>query len=106
MANRRSILKAGAGLVAGLGAFNEANSMKHVLILGDSVFDNGAYVAGAKDVQAQLQDLLPNLQVSSRARDGAVIADVVSQLRGFAGSATHIAVSVGGNDAIRASGVL
>jgi lysophospholipase L1-like esterase len=103
MANRRSVLKAGGAWVAGLRPDSNA---KHVLMLGDSIFDNAAYVAGHQDVQAQVQDLLPSMQVSSRARDGAVIADIDSQLGGFAGTATHIVVSIGGNDAIRASGVL
>jgi hypothetical protein len=44
--------------------------------------------------------------VSSAARDGAVMADLPLQLRQIPRSATHIAVSIGGNDAIGASGVI
>jgi len=75
-------------------------------MLGDSVFDNGAYVGGGPDVAMQVQRLLPAAAVNSRARDGAVIADVPSQFRQVPPSATHLVVSIGGNDALRASGVL
>jgi hypothetical protein len=34
--------------------------MAHVALLGDSVFDNAAYVAGGQDVVTQLRARLPN----------------------------------------------
>jgi len=80
--------------------------MTHVAILGDSIFDNKAYVGGAPDVRAQVQAMLPEFEVSSAARDGAVIADVASQLSQLPRTTTHMVVSIGGNDAIRASGVI
>lgn len=84
----------------------EAREMMHIAMLGDSVFGNASYVGGAPDVWAQLQSLLTDVEVSSAARDGAVIAGISQQLRQIPRSATHIMVSIGGNDAIGASGVI
>src|SRR5205823_10180937 len=50
--------------------------------------------------------MLPEFEVSSAARDGAVIADIASQLGQLPRTMTHMVVSIGGNDAIRASGVI
>ena len=33
--------------------------MSHIILLGDSIFDNGAYVHGGPDVNTQLQEILP-----------------------------------------------
>jgi hypothetical protein len=80
----------------------------HLFMIGDSVFDNAAYVrAGEPDVRKQVADLLPRGDhVSSSARDGAVIASIADQLAGTPADATHIMVSGGGNDALQASNVL
>ena len=44
--------------------------MPHVVLLGDSIFDNAAYVAGGLDVVRQLRQCLPrNWQASLRAVD-------------------------------------
>ena len=49
--------------------------MAHVVLLGDSVFDNSAYVAGGPDVVRQLQARLPaGSRASLAACDGARIA--------------------------------
>jgi len=81
--------------------------MKRVFLLGDSVFDNGAYVPGQPDVREQVQELMPaNAVVELLARDGAKIGDVEAQLRRIPGDATHLVVSAGGNDAIQASSLL
>jgi hypothetical protein len=51
--------------------------MKHIVLLGDSVFDNKAYVNGGLDVLAQLRRLIPDgWQVSLRAIDGSVVEKV------------------------------
>ena len=82
-------------------------SMPHVVLLGDSVFDNAAYVGGAPDVLQQLRTVLPDIwQATLLAVDGHVIADVPRQLGQLPSNATHLVVSVGGNDALRASGVI
>jgi len=79
----------------------------HVVLLGDSVFDNAAYVAGGPDVVAQLRGLLPEgWRATLRAVDGSVAADVAGQLRRLPADATHLVVSAGGNDALGRAGLL
>ncbi len=80
--------------------------MTHAVLIGDSVFDNGVYVRGGPDVVRQLRARLPGGRATLRAVDGAVLADVPRQLADLPGDATHLVVSAGGNDALRASGVL
>ena len=81
--------------------------MKHVVLLGDSIFDNAAYVAGGPDVVRQLRAVLPNdWQATLNALDGAVIADGGAQLQRRPADASHLVVSVGGNDALLAVGIL
>jgi hypothetical protein len=81
--------------------------MVHVVLLGDSVIDNKAYVAGGPDVAEQLGAIAPaNWRVTRLARDGDVIADVALQLAALPADATHLVVSTGGNDALLESGVL
>jgi len=81
--------------------------MKHVVLLGDSIFDNAAYVAGGPDVVKQLRAALPNdWRATLNALDGAVIADVIAQLQRRPADASHLVVSVGGNDALLAVGVI
>lgn len=75
--------------------------MAHLVLLGDSIFDNAAYVPGGPDVTAQLRELLPaGWRLTLGAVDGAVIDDVRRQLAGMPPDATHLVVSVGGNDAL------
>lgn len=79
----------------------------HVVLLGDSVFDNGAYVAGGPDVVAQLRPLLPgDWRATLLAVDGAVTGDVARQLGRLPPDASRLVVSVGGNDALGQAGVL
>jgi hypothetical protein len=81
--------------------------MTHVVLLGDSIFDNGVYVPGEPDVVRQLQARLPfQAKASLLAVDGAVARGVLSQLARLPEDATHIAVSAGGNDALGASYLL
>lgn len=75
--------------------------MPHVVLLGDSIFDNAAYVDGGPDVVAQLREILPpGWKATLRAVDGAVVADVERQLDRVPPGATHLVVSAGGNDAL------
>lgn len=106
MMHRRSVLAAAAALGTFMAAKSKASTMKHVAMLGDSIFDNGSYVGGVPDVRAQAQALLPDAKVISAARDGAVMADIEFQIRQIPDSVGHIVVSIGGNDALRASGIL
>jgi hypothetical protein len=106
---RRVFLLAGAattGLLAG-GAAKAANTMGHVVLLGDSVFDNAAYVGSHPDVVRQLRHSLPaDWRATLRARDGAVTADIPAQLQQLPADATHLVISIGGNDALLRAGVL
>ena len=72
------------------------------MLLGDSIFDNAAYVAaGAPDVVRQVRRRLPHgSSATLLAVDGSTTADVRGQLRRLPGDATHLVVSVGGNDAL------
>lgn len=76
-------------------------STGHVVLLGDSIFDNQAYVDGAPDVAQQLRQELPgDWSCTLLAVDGDRISDVDRQLRFLPPDTTHLVVSVGGNDAL------
>jgi lysophospholipase L1-like esterase len=75
--------------------------MNHVVLLGDSIFDNAAYTGGAPDVVRQLRRRLPQgSKATLGAVDGGRIGDVREQLRLLPADATHLILSVGGNDAL------
>ena len=79
----------------------------HVVLLGDSVFDNAAYVAGTPDVIRQVRQRLPvGMKATLAAVDGGTTRDVHRQLRRLPGDATHLVISVGGNDALGSSAIL
>ena len=81
--------------------------MPHVALLGDSIFDNGAYVDGGPDVLALLTaELGDEAEATLRAVDGAVVRSVARQLEGLPPGTTHLTVSVGGNDALGSSSLL
>ena len=79
----------------------------HIVLLGDSIFDNGVYVPGEPDVVRQLRSVLPpGWQASLLAVDGAVSGDVRRQLGRLPAEASLLVVSAGGNDALGASPLL
>ena len=81
--------------------------MKHLLLLGDSIFDNAAYTGGGPCVIDQLaQTLEPDWRVSLLAQDGATIYDVAAQGSRVPADATALVVSMGGNDALAAAELL
>ncbi|HEX8297793.1 MAG TPA: SGNH/GDSL hydrolase family protein [Rubricoccaceae bacterium] len=82
--------------------------MSHLVLLGDSILDNGSYVRpGEPDVVAQVRQALPaGWSATLLAVDGSVVADVPHQLAALPAGATHLVLSVGGNDALGAVGVL
>ena len=81
--------------------------VSHVVLLGDSIFDNAAYVAGAPDVVRQVGQRLPDeSRATLLAVDGGVTGSVRGQLRLLPQDATHLIVSVGGNDALGRSDFL
>src|SRR5436190_15785975 len=110
MIHRRGFLIAGTAALGGAptAVFCQGQTpMPHIVLLGDSIFDNAAYVAGGPDVVHQLREILANgWRATLNARDGAVIADLPQQLTTLPGDATHLIVSVGGNDALGESGLL
>jgi hypothetical protein len=81
--------------------------MPHLILLGDSIFDNATYVPGEPAVIDQVRALLPAGSTATLlAVDGNVTIDVARQMARLPNDATHLFVSVGGNDALAASGKL
>src|SRR6476660_4177567 len=81
--------------------------MKRIVLLGDSVIDNGAYVRpGKPDVARQVQDRLPGATVVKRALDGAKVDDVLRTQLNDLTSEAFIVLSVGGNNALEHIGLL
>jgi hypothetical protein len=75
--------------------------MPHVVLLGDSIFDNAAYTRGGPDVITQLREILPpGWRATLGAVDGATTGDVTRQLAALPRDATHLVLSIGGNDAL------
>lgn len=73
----------------------------HVVLLGDSIFDNGSYVPpGTSLIEHLRQKLPPASRATLLAVDGARIVDVYDQLRRLPDDAAHLVVSIGGNDAL------
>jgi hypothetical protein len=75
--------------------------MRHIVLLGDSILDNGAYTRGEPDVVTHLRACLSNdWRATLQAVDGSRTADLASQLRQVPADASHLVVAVGGNDAL------
>jgi hypothetical protein len=76
--------------------------MAHIVLLGDSIFDNGAYILpGEPAVIEQLQSIQPDSWgVTLLALDGSTTTSVSFRLQSIPFNATHLIVSVGGNDAL------
>lgn len=78
----------------------------HVVLLGDSIFDNAFYVPGGPSVLEHLQRTLPaGWQATLLAVDGAHADSVHRQLARLPPDTTHLVVSAGGNNALAASGL-
>jgi lysophospholipase L1-like esterase len=81
--------------------------MGQVVLLGDSIFDNGAYTSGGPDVITQLRALIPKgWRATLLAVDGDRIDDVSRRLSRLPPDATHLVLSVGGNDALSHGDIL
>jgi hypothetical protein len=86
--------------------FEEAD-MGHLVLLGDSVFDNAAYIGGGPAVIDQVRQHLPEgWRATLLAVDGSTTPDVDRQLERMPADASHLVLSVGGNDALGEIGVL
>ena len=81
--------------------------VSHIVLLGDSILDNRGYTEGGPDVVSQVQDLLPlGSHATLLAADGSTTEGIPSQVQRIPSDATHLVLSVGGNDAIMNSDAL
>ena len=81
--------------------------MPRVALVGDSIFDNKAYVGSEPDVVGHLRRMAPeDWKFDLLAVDGHLARHVSEQLRSLSEDATHLVVSAGGNNAISNSDIL
>ena len=79
----------------------------HIVLLGDSIFDNATYVLDGPCVREHIQRKKPSgWKVTLLAVDGATVSSVFNQLDEIPDDATHLVLSAGGNDALWTSGDL
>ena len=78
----------------------------HIVLVGDSVFDNGPYVNEGEEVSQLLANILGEHTVTLLAVDGDMTTDVYKRLEAFPEDASHVFVSCGGNDALESGYVL
>jgi lysophospholipase L1-like esterase len=72
---------------------------RSVVLLGDSILDNGAYTGGGPHVAAQVQAALPDgWRCVLAAVDGATTEDVPRQMGDVPEDAAVLVLSAGGND--------
>jgi hypothetical protein len=111
-ASRRSVMRgalvaATALSLSARGGAANAASGKHIVLLGDSILDNAAYVGSGPDVIEQLgRTLPPGARATLTAMDGSVTSGVRLQLQIAPADATHFVISAGGNDALHHAGLL
>ena len=80
---------------------------RHVVLFGDSILDNAAYIKGGPDVAAQLRDLLdPEDRVTLKAVDGSISEQVEQHLADCPADVTHVVISSGGNDILHHAAML
>lgn len=81
--------------------------MGHVVLLGDSIFDNALYVPDRPPVIEQVRRGLPAGWTGTlTAVDGSTVEGIALQLPRIPADATHLVLSTGGNDALLAAGLL
>jgi lysophospholipase L1-like esterase len=79
----------------------------HVVLLGDSIFDNASYTRGEPDVVTHLRNVLPTgSRATLCAVDGATTDGLARQLGRVPPDATHLVVAIGGNDALQNADLL
>lgn len=77
--------------------------MQHLVLMGDSIFDNGPYVDEGESVSEVLAVLLKGrAKVTLLAVDGDCSTDVPKQLQRLPEDASLVVISCGGNDALHA----
>ena len=78
---------------------------RHIILLGDSIFDNALYVPGGPSVIEHIRRMLPaGDRATMIALDGATVSSVFRQLDRVPDDATHLVLSAGGNDALWMAG--
>jgi lysophospholipase L1-like esterase len=78
----------------------------HLILLGDSIFDNATYVPDGLPVIEHLRQTMPSgWQATLLAIDGDITSGVAGQTEAIPPGATHLVISVGGNDALQSTGV-
>lgn len=83
------------------------STARHLVLAGDSVFDNDGYVPGEAGVIEQLRRSLPHGWSGTKvAVDGDCVMHVTNQLVSVPAGATDLIVSAGGNDARAHSALL
>ncbi|PWF55047.1 SGNH/GDSL hydrolase family protein [Massilia glaciei] len=81
--------------------------MHNVVLLGDSILDNAAYTAGGPAVIAHVrQQLPPGWRATLNAVDGATTDDLQPQLASLPPDASHLLLSIGGNNALLCQDIL
>jgi lysophospholipase L1-like esterase len=112
-ASRRSFVRGAfvaatiVSLTATRAAAKAGTAPKHIVLLGDSIFANTAYVGSGPDVIEQLNRRLPaGARATLNAVDGAVASAIKLQLQIAPEDTTHIVISAGGNDALHQAGLL
>ena len=79
----------------------------HIVLMGDSIFDNRTYTGGGPAVIDQVNEqLCGSGRATLLAIDGHCAGDLAEQLPRLPDDTTHIVVSAGGNDALLNDGVL
>jgi len=75
--------------------------MTHIVLIGDSIFDNAPYVERGHDVTSHLKQVTPqDWKVTLLAVDGSCLRDIPKQIGNIPSDATHLLFSCGGNDAL------
>jgi lysophospholipase L1-like esterase len=81
--------------------------MKHIVLIGDSIFDNASYVDTGDCVIEQLTKKIPmDSKATLLAVDGDITQDVYAQLEKMPADTSHVFLSIGGNDALRIIDIL
>jgi hypothetical protein len=74
---------------------------RHIVLVGDSIFDNGAYTGHDPDVVSHLRaKAAGGWKATLVAVDGSTTSSVPAQAARVPADASHIVVAVGGNDAL------
>jgi hypothetical protein len=83
------------------------SNAKHVVLTGDSIFDNAPYVKNNQAVINHLRGIAgEEFKSTLLAIDGSVTDEVHQQLDVLPADTTHLFISSGGNDALEAAMVL